>query len=159
MNTRPFFISLASVALSLATLHVRAGEVTVLQCPQKLLIQQVVGTFPLEGWKIVNSDNTQWLRGIGISAGEYPTEQTGFEIPTETKRLANGDVIYFHDHIIPFNSGIHDYWAVCGYVSADTFLVQKLPENVVRCEVKHLHDVTVPDRITIKCFDTPRKTK
>jgi len=56
----------------------------------------------------------------------------------------------------PDTSGKHDMWVVCEYMDSAAVLVQKLPENVMRCEVKYFNDVTVPNRVTIRCFDTPR---
>jgi len=157
MSIRSLIVLQAFVALNLASLHVRAGEVPFPQCPQSLPIQQVVKTHPVDGWKIVNNNNTQRLISIGISSEEYPAIQTGLDIPTEEK-LAKGDRID-HYETTPFVGGEHDYWAVCKYSDSDVVLVQKLPENVVRCEVKYYRDITPRDSITIKCFDSPRKAK
>ena len=150
---------LSAGMLFLVFSQAHAGEVLFPQCPQKLPIaQQVVRGTPVDSWKIVNNTNTQYLRDIAISAGEHPKEQMVFQAPTETKKLSKGDMIYFHDYIVPSTSGIYNL-VVCEYMNTGIFLVKKLPESVVRCEVKHINDVTVPERITIKCFDTPRKTK
>ena len=109
---------------------------------------------PVDGWKIVNNQNTQSLRSIGVSAGEYPATQSGLDKPTEEKRH-NGDSIA---HYQVFGDRL-DFWAVCAYTQSDVVLVQELPANIVRCEVKYRNDHIAPDRVTIKCFDTPRKTK
>jgi hypothetical protein len=136
---------------------VLAGEVPVPQCPQQLPIQQYALTQPADGWKIVNNRDPQWLTDISISFEEYPTVQTGFNIPT-TEKLPKGDHIS-HYETGPDTSGRHDYWAICQYMESAVILVQRLPENVRRCEVLYRADATVPDRITIKCFDTPRAEK
>jgi hypothetical protein len=156
---RLFLFCQIFVALNFISLLVSAGEVPVPQCPQKLAVSQSISSSVEDDWKIVNSNNTHWLSGIGISAGEYPTEQTGFEISTKTKKLSKGDLIYFYDYVVPLPSGVHDYWIVCGYMNANTFLVHRIPEDVVRCEIKRINDITNSGKITVKCFDTPRDTK
>ena len=149
------FVQLAG--LSLAFSHANAEEILFPQCPPEIPIQQTVKGPSENGWNIVNNHNTQRLRGIGISAGEYPTVQTGLEIPTEEKN-PDGDVIaHYQTPTLP--NGEHDYWAVCWFSQSDIVLVQKLPEYAVRCEVRHRNEPLAPDRVTIKCFDTPRKTK
>jgi hypothetical protein len=137
--------------------YANAGEVPFSQCPQELAIQQTVRTPPPDEWEIVNNnnDNIQRLSGIGISAGEYPTRQTGFNIPMASVKYPGGDTVsrYYTD------GGSRDYWAVCGYTHAKIVLVQKIPENAERCEVKYRDESFAPDRVTIKCFDTPREIK
>ncbi|MCL2160590.1 MAG: hypothetical protein FWH56_01685 [Betaproteobacteria bacterium] len=157
MNIRPFIFSQAFAALSFFSLCVRAGEVSVPQCPQQLPIQQQVQTQAVDGWKIVNNNDPQWLEYIGISFLEYPTVQTGLDIPT-TEKLPKGDYIT-HYETGSATSEEHDYWAICQYMKSAVVLVQKLPKNVVRCAVKYINDVTVPNRVSIKCFDTPRAKK
>jgi hypothetical protein len=83
--------------------------------------------------------------------------QTGFDILVSEK-LPKGDRISHYD-TNPLPTGLHNYWAICQYMSSAVVLVQKLPENVRRCEVLYRNDVTVPDRVSIKCFDTPRAKK
>jgi hypothetical protein len=149
-----FFIA-ATVAMGISPVH--AGEVPIPQCPSELKIQQAVQSQADDGWKIVNSERALPVDFIAIAAGEYPVAQTGFEIPSKEIKQSNGDVIVYHDYITPFKGGDHDYWAVCGYVKSDIVLVQKIPENVRRCEIKYLNHHIAPDRVTIKCFDTQRK--
>jgi hypothetical protein len=115
-----------------------------------LTVKQNISSSAEDGWKAVDSEEPLPAKYIVISAGEYPVKQTGFEVPTEEK-LHNGERTVYYDHVNEPN-----YWAVCGYSDSRVVLVQKLPENAVRCEVKYISDVTVPDGITIKCFDTPR---
>ena len=131
-------------------------DVSFPQCPQELPIRQVVRTAPADGWEIIGDTDTQQLRSIGISFEEYPTIQTGLDIPDEEK-LPSGDVIahYYADAA----GGGHDYWAVCGYSNSDVVLVQQLPQNIVRCEVKYQHNQVAPNKVTIKCFDTPREAE
>jgi hypothetical protein len=136
---------------------VLAGEVPFPQCPQQLPIQQSAYEHQTDGWKIVNNKTPQRLEGIAISSWEYPVIQTGFDVPTD-ERLSNGNLIG-HYETGPDTSGEHDYWAVCVYMKSAVVLVQRLPENVRRCEVLYHNDVKIPDRITIKCFDTPRAEK
>jgi hypothetical protein len=151
---RLFIFFQTFVALSLASLCVTAGEIPVSQCPQQLSIQQQALVQSVPGWKIVNDKGPKWLKHIGISFWEYPTVQTGFNIPT-TEKLSKGGSIAHYD-TGPDTSGEHDYWAICQYMNSAVVLVHKLPENAVRCEVKYISDATISDRITIKCFDTPR---
>jgi hypothetical protein len=154
MNRKNF--SLAVFVLCFAPGYAVAAEVPVTQCPQQLPILQEALTQQVDGWKIVNNKDPQWLRGIAISAWEYPAVQ-GLMVPTDEK-LPKGDLIG-HYETTPDTSGVHDYWAICQYMNSAVVLVQKLPMNVARCEVKRLNDVTVSDRITLKCFDTPRAKK
>ncbi|MDR2014435.1 MAG: hypothetical protein LBP99_02260 [Azoarcus sp.] len=143
-------------ALCLAPVVAVAVEVSVPQCPQKLPIQQEIREQQADGWKIANNTSTRWLKGIAISAWEYPVVQ-GLMIPTDEK-LPKGDIIG-HYETSPDTSGEHDFWVICHYMDSAAVLVQRLPENVRRCEVLYRNDVTVPDRVIIKCFDTPRAKK
>ena len=136
-----------------------AKEVPFPQCPKTLAIQQKIDTPMSEGWKLVYRDSSVPLKGYWIAAGEYPVKQRGFEIPSEEKKLSNGDVIVYHDDLLPPTGGQHDYWAVCQYHNTSAVLVQKIPENTIRCEIKILNNHLAEDRETIKCFDTPRKTR
>ena len=152
MNMNFLVTSLATCVLLFATSQINAKEVSFPQCPQKQLIRQVVETHPIDGWKIINSHDTQSLRSIGVSAGEYPAVKAGLDKPIEEKQ-PNGDVVA---HYEVFGDKA-DFWAVCAYTYSHVVLTQKLPANIVRCEVKYRNDHLAPDRVTIKCFDTPRK--
>jgi len=157
MNMRSFLFFQLFLALSFVSFHTGAEEISVPQCPQQLPIQQKTLTQPADGWKVVNSEKSQWLEHIAISAWEYPTVQTGFNIPI-TEKLPKGDRIA-HYETGPDTSGVHDYWVICQYMNSAVVLVQKIPENAMRCEIKYINDATVSDRITIKCFNTPRVKK
>jgi hypothetical protein len=139
---------------SLAANRVNAAEVSFPQCPQKLTIRQENQSTVEDGWKIADAETPNSLEYISIASGEYPIKQTGFDIPDGKRKSAHGDVtVYFE--VIPALGGIHDYWAVCRYHSTSIVLVQQIPENARRCEVTIRNDVLAPDRVTIKCFDTP----
>ncbi|MCL2591600.1 MAG: hypothetical protein FWD67_12215 [Betaproteobacteria bacterium] len=147
-----------------------AAELPIEQCPSKLTVKQSILSPVNDGWKAVGSEVPIHISAISISLGEYTFDSLGNfsdvqngnpQAPSEIKKLRNGDQIFYYDDFdIPTNiSDGSDYWILCGYHNSRVILTHKIPENATRCEVKHLHDVTVPDRITIKCFDTPRKTK
>jgi len=156
MNIHTFVISQAFAVLTLVSLHVSGAEVDFPQCPKTLPIQQVIQIDAENAWKIVNSSYSHHLQYIGISYGEYLPENGGMEIPV-TKKHPKYTIAHYDTS--PSTSGEHNLWAVCSYMNSAAVLIQKLPENVVRCEVKYMNDATVPDRVTIKCFDTARKTK
>ncbi|MCL2165232.1 MAG: hypothetical protein FWH55_12805 [Oscillospiraceae bacterium] len=147
---------MASVALVLcfASVFVVAAEVPAPQCPQKMTVQQYALKHQAGDWKIVNSNASQPLAAVAISTEEYPTVQTGFDVPT-IENLPKGDRIAHYD-TTPLPTGLHDYWVICQYRDSAVVLVQRLPENVRRCEVLYRNDVTIPERVTIKCFDTLR---
>ena len=141
------------VALCLVSLQAHAGEIPVPQCPRQLAIQQNVLTQPEDGWKAVHNNDSQWLEQMVISVLEYNSPAlSGIQKPF-VQKLPKGNSIHHYD-TYPIPSG-HDYWVVCQYMLSAVTLVRKLPENVMRCEVKYINDVMVPDRVTIKCFDTP----
>ncbi|MDR1423049.1 MAG: hypothetical protein LBI92_00320 [Azoarcus sp.] len=159
---KPYSKTLAPMAVTLAVLgfagHVNAAEVVVPQCPQKLTVRQENQSTVGDGWKVADAAPPNALEYIAIAAGEYPVKQTGFNIPAGEKKGDRGDVIVYYE-TGPALGDIHDYWAVCGYHATSIVLVQKIPENAKHCEVTYRNDVTAPDRVTIKCFDTPRKLK
>lgn len=156
MKTILFAILLSNV-LCLVSSHSSAGEVSFPQCPEKLTIQQNNKSSINNGWKAVDSIDEHNLKGVYFSYGEYPTQQTGFIIPSEEKKFPKGVTVVYFDYL---SSSKNDYahWAACHYTGSFVVLTQKLPENVVRCEsVIDMKKNT--GRYTTKCFDTPRKTK
>jgi hypothetical protein len=151
-------VSLAGLCLAFS--HANAGEIPFIQCPQELPVQQDVKTPVSDEWNIAEEAYSRnSLEYILISMGKYPDRQTGFSVPSEGNYIPHvGDLIYY-DNLVPNKDGIHDYWAVCRYFASNIELVKKIPTNATRCEVKINSDVTVPDGVTIKCFNTPRKAK
>ena len=150
----------ASVALCLVSLHAYAHEVPFPQCPQNLPTEQSTKSSISDGWKAAQSAYPKYhLAHISISSGEYPVEQTGFDVPSGEKKQPNGDIIVYHDELILDSQGRHDYWAVCRYDQTSLVLVQRIPESVTRCEVKYANDATTPERVAIKCFDTSKGVK
>ena len=136
----------------------QAGEVPFPQCPVSLRVTQTAQADAVDTWKTVNNDSSHWLAHIGISTGEYPVKQTGLDRADNEEKHRGYGVAHYSTP--PFERGGHDYWVVCDYSQSAVVLVKKLPENVVRCEVKYLNNYTaIEDSVTIKCFDTPRKTR
>jgi hypothetical protein len=151
MNINTLVISLLSSCICLVSLQANAKNVPFPQCPSELPVTQHTREYAKDGWKTVNNTSTRQLEHIGISAGEYPTVQTGLDIPTDEKK-PNGDIIAHYD-VTPYTSGTHDYWVVCEYRNSAVLLVQQIPQNVRRCEVKYRNDILASDRVTIQCFD------
>jgi hypothetical protein len=155
--------------LCYAALQAEAREVAVEQCPQSLNVQHILKSPVGNEWKTVIREDPLPLEIIGISWGEIPVEQTGSNIPEEHKILPNKDEIaYYHlrksGRIYYTETGEMRYkhhWAVCRYLGEIVYITKKIPETAERCEVKSYASPHLPgkDRATIKCFDTPRKTK
>jgi hypothetical protein len=143
--------------LCFASSDVNAGEVPFPQCPQKLSVQQNLKSTVSDGWKTVDQNPPASLAYISVSAGEYPIEQTGFNVPSGEEKMSNGDVVVYFDELIPNSRGIHNYWIVCRYYDTSIELVQKIPENVTRCEFTALSKHLSPVSVTIKCFNTPQE--
>jgi hypothetical protein len=150
---------LTFVGMGFAVPYANAGEVAFPQCPQSLPIVQYAKTRVEDGWKLVNNTETRLLEHIGISFDEYPTVQTGFNIPAAEKDLPNGDAVSYYEINSNSVSEYHHYWAICTYFESAVITVQELPDNVKHCEVKYRNDHLAPDRVTIKCFDTPLEIK
>jgi hypothetical protein len=165
----PPAMALAFAGLCCTALQAEAGEVAVEQCPQTLNVQHILKSPVGNEWKTVIREDPLPLEIIGISWGEFPVEQTGFEAPEERKILPNMDVIAYY--YTEGAGGMHQtktgkmvdehYWAVCRYVGAIVYLTKIIPKTAKRCEVKYYASPHLPgkDRATIKCFDTHRKTK
>jgi hypothetical protein len=139
-----------------ASSDVNAGEVPFPQCPQKLSVQQNLKSVVSDDWKPVDQNPPASLAYISVTAGEYPIEQTGFNVPSGEEKMPNGDVVVYFDELIPNFRGIHNYWIVCRYYDTSIELVQKIPENVTRCEFTALSKHPSPISAMIKCFDIPR---
>jgi hypothetical protein len=163
---KSFARALLFAGLCLAALQVSAGEVPVEQCPQTLAVQHILETPVSDGWKTVITNDPLRLKIIGISHGEIPVEQTGANAPEQHKILPNGDEIFYY--ITKFAGAYHTeegtryynyYWTVCNYASPSIYLTRKIPGNAKRCEVLYRSDPLATDKISIKCFDTPRKKK
>jgi hypothetical protein len=146
--------------LCLLSFQANAVEIAVSQCPKELPVQQGIELPVANGWKAVSSNRNHPLDTIRISAGEYPTEQTGFEIPTGSEKLPKGGIIAYHDSIARLAGGWHNYWAVCEYAKTSAVLARKIPENVVRCEIMRssdpIHDLEPPEKVILRCFDETR---
>ncbi|MCL2165234.1 MAG: hypothetical protein FWH55_12815 [Oscillospiraceae bacterium] len=159
MNRNLFSMVLPSFCFVLASWQTNAGEVPFPQCPQELNIKQEIQSPVGDGWEKAASIANLHLRGHYFTYGDYSDKQTGPLRATEEKKLSNGDVMIFYDSLGDGQPDNYVHWATCFYENSAVQLTQKLPENIVRCEVKHRNDVLAPDRITVKCFDTPRTTK
>jgi hypothetical protein len=162
-HRRIFPKSAAFVWLGLVFLHAGAAEVNVSQCPRTLTVQQYIES-PVSGnWKTVSGiTGNHPLAGIAISAGEYPTEQTGFDIPSGYEKLPNGGHITYYDHLVfqRKDTDYYKYWAVCLYHKTDAVVTKQIPSNVAYCEVRMFNTPTlydeVPDRVHLLCFDETR---
>jgi hypothetical protein len=169
MKSQSGGVLFAFASLCCAALQAEAGEVAVEQCPQTLNVQHILKS-PVENeWKTVIREDPLPLEIIGISWGEIPVEQTGYNVPEKREILANNDVVsyyYTEDAGKIYNTETsrmmdRHYWAVCRYLGEIIYLTKRIPETAKRCEVKYFASPHLPgkDRVTIKCFDTPRKTK
>jgi hypothetical protein len=153
---RKALIAVAFVELSLVHSHSTAGEVPVQQCPPELLIQQYVSSPVGDGWKAGNTETLHPLSHISVAHMESLITQTGSDIPTE-KRLSNGDVIVYYDYISNTQGRPHYSWAVCEYAKSYVKLVQELPANVARCEIRYPNNRGASNQAIYKCFDTSRE--
>jgi hypothetical protein len=138
--------------------YANAKEVPFPQCPQKLAVKQDIQQPISEGWETTNSVDEHPLIGTYITFGDYSNKRTGHLIPSEEKKLSNGDLIAFYDYIGGSKSEIFGYWITCRYARSAVILTQKLPASVRRCEVKRFNS-NGPVLEAVKCFDTPRKTR
>jgi hypothetical protein len=163
MKARKVSILLAGLYLTLS--YASAGELAVSQCPPQLVIlsqvlspeadaetENMVGNMEIHNWYPEVP-----LERISILAGELLIKTSGVDVPSSERKLPNGELIVYYDRFTPDIAGAHDYWAVCNYFGSTVVLTQRVPKNVMRCEVKYTSDVTAQDYATIKCFDTPRK--
>jgi hypothetical protein len=125
-------------------LQANAGEIPFPQCPQKLNVQQSIQQNIQEpevtGWKPVNRNGAAPLWGLGIASSDHITKGTGLDIPSGEKKLPGGDVIVYYD-LPPASGGIHDYWAVCRYHETTVELVQKIPNQARRCEIRIFNEI------------------
>ena len=137
---------------------VQAGEVPFPQCPQTLTIKQDANSSVSGEWEITNSIEELPLEGARFTYGDYSEKQTGSLIPTEEKKLSNGDLIIYYDYLSSKKSDNFALWATCHYVDSAVILTRKLTKDITRCEVRRFNNGE-PVRETIKCFDTPRKTR
>jgi hypothetical protein len=150
-------VALIGVSLYLISFHVQAAEVSISQCPAKIMVQQNISSQIENGWKVADDNHTTRdgypLKSIGFSYLEYPSVQSGFLVPSEDEKQKNGDLKIFYDYLSSSNEP-HDFWVTCAYWNTSVVLVRKIPENVVRCEVSY------PDTLgmvrTFRCFDTSR---
>jgi len=159
MSTNSFSALLMPACFGLVSWQVNAGEIPFPQCPQELSIKQEIQSPVGDGWEKTSSTTSLPLTGLYFTFGDYSDKRTGSLKPTKEKKLSNGDLMIFFDYLGGSQSERFTYWATCYYADSAVQLTQKLPGNIVRCEVTHRNDVLAPDRITIKCFNTPRTKK
>jgi hypothetical protein len=168
MKSQSGGVLFAFASLCCVALQAEAGEVAVEQCPQTLNVQHILKS-PVENeWKTVIREDPLPLEIIGISFSEISGDPKGFQAPGERKVLQNRDEILYY---LTENAGrtyytevgeiYKYYWAVCWYTGGIASLTKIIPETAKRCEVMYFASPHLPDkdRATIKCFDTPRKTK
>jgi hypothetical protein len=165
MKARKVSVLLAGAGLYLALPYASAGELAVSPCPPQLVIlsqllspeadadtENMVGNM-----EIHNRYPEVPLERISIFAGELSIKTSGVDLPSSERKLPDGGLTVYYDRFTPDIAETHDYWIVCNYFGSTVVLTQKIPKNVMRCEVKYTNDVTAQDYATIKCFDTPRK--
>lgn len=153
---RKALIAVAFMELSIVSLRSIAGEVPVQQCPLELPIQQYVSAPAGDGWRAANTETLHPLSHISVADMESLITQTGSDIPTD-KRLPNGSVIVYYDYISNTQRRPHYSWVVCEYAKSYVKLVQELPENITRCEIRYPNNRDTSNQVTYKCFDTSRE--
>jgi hypothetical protein len=144
----------------LAALSVNAKEIAVPKCPGKVTARQEIKLPMADGWKAVNDKGAYTLYSIFLSRGEYPAKQTELLTPDdERERLwpSSDSMISYYDNLPPDADGVRDYWMVCDYTRASVAVVKKLPQNIVRCEVRYALRPAQGEEISLRCFDKPRK--
>ena len=148
-------VPIVCATLCLLSPQAQSGQVLIHQCPASIEVQQNISSHA-DGWKVSTAEpgnKTHALKGIYFSPDEYPADSC-CDIPSEKKTLPRGDTVSYFDYIEPKK---FDFWYVCGYEDTTVVLARKVPDNVVRCEVKY-SDFPIQPRVTsFKCFDTPRK--
>jgi hypothetical protein len=123
------------------------------------MVQQKIKSSLASDWKTMDSSGIHLLRAVTFSFLENRDTHTGYLIPSGGEGLPDGGRIVHYDALAASESGFHDYWIVCQYQKTKVILTRKIPENIVRCEVRYTHaqtfDESISDEAKVRCFDTP----